>query len=348
MPILIDGERVPSLLSRNNGSHSAPAAGGPENLAGCIRIALINNMPDAALEDTEVQFYGLLESAAGDTPVSLKLYSLPGLPRGDAGQRHLNSFYSSIDDLLSSRFDGMIMTGTEPCQSNLRDEPFWPALTNVLDWAERNTASAILSCLAAHASVLHSDGIPRHRLPDKQFGVFEYKKVRAHALTDSGGNTTRIPHSRWNEVQSDALNSCGYEVLTESAEAGVDTFVKKKKDSLFIHFQGHPEYGSHTLLKEYRRDIKRFIRRERNTYPTRPAGYFSAAAEDLLSEFQKAVMSDPREEMLGKFPEATVTGALQANWQGSASSLYKNWLQYLLAQRADGPTFSPKASAVRA
>ena len=53
----------------------------------------------------------------------------------------------------------------------------------------------------------------------------------------------RIPHSRWNEVRADALTACGYEVLTQSAEAGVDLFVKKKKDSLFVHFQGHPEYG---------------------------------------------------------------------------------------------------------
>ena len=54
-------------------------------------------MPDAALEDTEVQFYELLDAAAGDIPISLKLFSLPDLPRGDAGQRHLNNFYFDID-----------------------------------------------------------------------------------------------------------------------------------------------------------------------------------------------------------------------------------------------------------
>ena len=93
-----------------------------------LRIALINNMPDAALEDTEVQFFELLESAAGDIPVSLKLYSLPELPRGEAGQQHLSNFYLGIEDLLNSRFDGVIMTGTEPRQPDLRNEPYWPAL----------------------------------------------------------------------------------------------------------------------------------------------------------------------------------------------------------------------------
>ena len=117
------------------------------------------------------------------SPYPLKLYSLPDLPRGDAGEQHLRNFYHGIGELLKSRFDGMIMTGTEPRQPDLRNEPYWPALAEVLDWAERNTASTVLSCLAAHAGVLHSDGIPRHRLSDKQFGVFEYKKVGHHALT---------------------------------------------------------------------------------------------------------------------------------------------------------------------
>jgi homoserine O-succinyltransferase len=312
-----------------------------------IRIALINNMPDPALEDTEMQFFELLDSAAGDIPLSLKLYSLPELPRSDAGQQHLNDFYFRIDDLLSSQFDGVIMTGTEPRQPDLRDEPCWPILTKVLDWAERSTVSTVLSCLAAHAGVLYSDGIPRHRLPDKQFGVFEYNKIRSHPLTNGAGDSMRIPHSRWNEVRADALVSCGYEVLTQSAAAGVDLFVKKKKNSLFIHFQGHPEYGARTLLKEYRRDIKRFLRRERETYPTMPHGYFDAATAKLLSEFRECVLADPREELLAKFPEAAVAGAVEATWQASAASMYRNWLRYLLAKRAEHSSLSAMSPVVR-
>src|SRR5580704_11171251 len=158
MSIVIEGGRVPDLLVRKNRTHPASPAGGPDAQAGSVRIALINNMPDSALEDTEVQFFELLESAAGDLPLSLKLYSLPELPRNDAGRQHLRNFYHGIEDLLNSRFDGMIMTGTEPRQPDLRNEPYWPALGEVLNWAERSTTSTVLSCLAAHAGVLHSDG----------------------------------------------------------------------------------------------------------------------------------------------------------------------------------------------
>ena len=64
MSIVIDGGRVPKLLSRKNRPHS-PSADVREVPA--VRVALINNMPDAALEDTEVQFFELLDAAAGDT-----------------------------------------------------------------------------------------------------------------------------------------------------------------------------------------------------------------------------------------------------------------------------------------
>jgi len=335
MSILIEGGRVPNLLSSKDGSSHAKR----------VRIALINNMPDSALEDTEVQFFELLDSAAGgDVPVSLKLFSLPEVPRGDAGRERLNNFYFDINDLLNRQFDGVIMTGTEPIQADLRDEPYWPVLTDVLDWAEQNTASTVLSCLAAHAGVLYSDGIPRHRLPDKQFGVFEYKKVRDHALTAGGGETMQIPHSRWNEVRADALTSCGYEILTQSAEAGVDLFVKKKKGSLFVHFQGHPEYGTRTLLKEYRRDIKRFLRRERETYPTMPRGYFDTAVAKLLSDFREHAVADPQEGTLARFPEAAVADAVEVAWHASAASVYRNWLQYLVSRKACTPALSAMAA----
>ncbi len=333
MPIVIDGGRVPKLLSLKDRSRSERSAE-QSNASGRIRIALINNMPDSALEDTEIQFYELLDAASGDIPISLKLFSLPELPRSDAGQRHLNNFYFDINELLNGRFDGVIMTGTEPRQPNLRDEPYWSVLTKVLDWAETNTASTVFSCLAAHAGVLYSDGIPRHPLHDKQFGVFEYQKVRDHALTAGGENAMQIPHSRWNEVRADALDSCGYEVLVQSAQAGVDLFVKKKRNSLFVHFQGHPEYGTRTLLKEYRRDIKRFLRGERETYPNMPHGYFDAAATKLLSDFRDKVIANPREELLTEFPEAAVAGGLQGTWQASAASVYRNWLQYLVSRKA--------------
>src|ERR1700678_1872825 len=222
MSLIIEGGRIPprwaDKKSLRSGSVDTCAAS-----AECVRIAFVNNMPDSALEDTEIQFFELLEAASGDIPIRLKLHSLSGVPRGERGEQHLDNFYFGTDDLLNSGFDAVIMTGTEPRQADLRKEPYWQSLASVLDWAERNTVSTILSCLAAHAGVLHSDGIPRHPLSDKQFGVFDSACVQnqdhPHELTRNAA-PLRFPHSRWNEVRQEALLAAGYSILTQSPQAG--------------------------------------------------------------------------------------------------------------------------------
>jgi homoserine O-succinyltransferase len=348
MPLIIEGERgrarIPPRWAERQ--HRRPVTSTEGRAAhNCVRLALINNMPDPALEDTEMQFFEMLDAASGDVSVTVKLYSLPGIPRGDRGQQHLSSFYFGVNDLWNSKFDGVIVTGTEPHHASLQDEPYWSTLTRVFDWAERNTSSTVLSCLAAHASVLHSDGVPRHRLLDKQFGVFASRKRGAHTLTSGITDEIRFPHSRWNEVRAAELSACGYTVLTESPEAGVDLFVKRKKNSLFVHFQGHPEYGAQTLLKEYRRDIKRFLRQERETYPTMPAGYFGEEAIRMLNDFRATAIADRREEIAPGFPESGIVGALQNTWQSSATSVYHNWLRYLDSRKAESPAFAVVARA---
>lgn len=344
MPLIIEGQ-VPSRWGHKVSSNMTVPTSRDLQSSACIRLALINNMPDAALEDTELQFFELLDIASGDTPVLLRLYSLTGIPRTERGQRHLNEFYFGLDDLWNARFDGIIVTGTEPHQPELRQEPYWSALANVLDWAERNTFSTVLSCLAAHAGVLYTDGIQRHRLSDKQFGVFEFARVGDHHLT-SGTDRLRFPHSRWNEVRADELDACGYTILTQSVDGGVDSFIKKKNQSLFVHFQGHPEYGAHTLLKEYRRDVRRFIKHERESYPTMPKGYFDAGATELLLEFREAVLEDRCEDKLISFPETIVYG-LESTWRASATYVYRNWLQYMLTRSTEVASFKaiPVSSA---
>ena len=193
MPLIIEGGRVPPRWAERK---SCRLAGSGESYSAgpdCVRIAFLNNMPDAALEDTEIQFFELLDAASGEIPVRLKLHSLSGVPRGERGEQHLNSFYFSTQDLLNTRFDAVIMTGTEPRQANLRNEPYWSALASVLDWAESNTVSTILSCLAAHAGVLHSDGINRHPLSDKQFGVFDFTKARQPSVNRWRWRTSTLP-----------------------------------------------------------------------------------------------------------------------------------------------------------
>lgn len=348
MPLIIDGGRVPSRWA----DRISPPVAATDRLlprVNGISLALINNMPDAALEDTELQFFELLDNASEDLPVYIKLYSLTGVPRTDRGERHLNAFYFPFDDLWKNRFDGVIITGTEPRYPDLQQEPYWELLSQVFEWAQHNTSSTILSCLAAHASVLYCDGIKRHPLPDKRFGVFDGSIVNHHPFMSHAEDRVRFPHSRWNEVREDELIAGGYATLSKSAEAGVDLFVKQMRSSLFLHFQGHPEYGAQTLLKEYRRDIKRFLRGERETYPILPHGYFDASQAELLHNYRERAIADRCEAMIDAFP-GSVAKTLQHTWRGSAIGVYKNWLRFVFEAQAKRESFPlmVRARAMRA
>jgi homoserine O-succinyltransferase len=296
-----------------------------------LDIGLVNNMPDAALDATERQFRALLEAAAGGLDVHLTVYTLPEVPRTEFGRRQV-ARYADFDDLWDRRHDGLIVTGTEPRAADLQDEPFWGNLTRLLEWAERNTHSTVLSCLAAHAGILHIDGIVRRPLGDKRFGIFECVRVSDHPLTAAAPSRLQMPHSRWNEIPEEALLACGYRVLTRSEDAGVDAFVKQRK-SLFVFFQGHPEYEAVTLLLEYRRDIGRFLRGEGDTYPPMPHGYFDQETVDALVALRERALVDRREELLAEFPTAMAAGKVTNTWRSTAESLYRNWLLYIHAQK---------------
>jgi len=304
-----------------------------------ITIGLVNNMPDTAWEATERQFLALVRAAAGKIPVRLQLFSLTDLPRADHVRAELAARYSDLSALLRTRLDGLIVTGTEPRAESLKDEPYWASLATLIDWARHNTVSTIWSCLAAHAAVLHADGIERRPLAEKQFGVFDCEAVSADPLTEGVGPRLMVPHSRWNDLTAAALTACGYRILTRSAAAGVDMFAAPQQngDSLFLFLQGHPEYESGTLLREYRRDIGRFLRGEQAQYPAPPQGYFNAEASAQASAFRVRALTDRRADLIADFPIRALEAGLDARWQRSAVCICEKWLDYLGERKADRP-----------
>jgi len=297
--------------------------------ADCVTIGLINNMPDAAIEATERQFVGLLRAAATDTVVCLKLFALPDVPRGAQARFALEGRYRDVGALWDCELDGLIVTGTEPRADDLKNEPYWATLTEVVDWAQKNTAATIWSCLAAHAAVLRLDGIARRQTPDKTFGVFACEAVSSHPLM-TPATALRVPHSRYNDLAAAELAESGYRILSRSAVAGVDMFAKELgASSLFLFLQGHPEYEATTLLREYRRDVARFLRGERERYPRMPQGYFAPAAALMANAFRARALHEPHVDLIPDFPTAALAAGLEANWRRSAVGLYARWIDFL-------------------
>src|SRR5262249_17937738 len=331
MPVLVDGYPcVGATFLESAGDMSRKRL--HEDQSRHIDIGLINNMPDAAMEATERQFVTLLGSAARGVVIRLKLFSIPEVPSSDWRRQHLSTHYSDLRDLWDVRLDGLIVTGTEPRAADLAAEPYWACLSKIVEWAEENTTATVWSCLAAHAAVLHLDAIRRSPLNEKCFGLFEHVKASGHWLLQGLSLPILTPHSRWNEIPEEALVSSGYRILSKSTVAGVDMFVKERK-SLFLFFQGHPEYEADTLPREYRRDVGRFLRGEREGYPEMPKQCFDPATTAMLNAFRARALVDRREELLSAFPTEHLSNTVSNTWHSQASYTYRNWLNYIIERK---------------
>ena len=316
-----------------------------------LHIGLVNNIGDAAMGATELQFLTLLEAAAGDMLVHVTLYALPEVERKATGQRRVGSFYWSIEQLWNQSPeqypDGLIVTGREPLARDLREEAYWPRLKHVLAWTQEHGRSTVWSCLAAHAAVLALDGIERVRSPQKHFGIFTCEQAAPHALLAGAPARLRIPHSRWNGLSTDQLAAKGYKVLTRTSDGGVDTFVKQDA-GLFVFFQGHPEYESKTLMGEYRRDIGRYLKGEMENYPLLPLDYFEEATEQSLQEMEAKARESRQEKFLGEVSAVLDGVRIHNTWRNTAVLIYRNWLQQLWRQKDHGVRLRRMSSPLNA
>jgi homoserine O-succinyltransferase len=285
-------------------------------------------MPASAFKATERQFTALLNAASAGISVRLALYTLPGVRSVEASGHHAG--YASVETLRGARLDGLIVTGTEPISVDLKREPYWEGFARLVEWARENTYSAVWSCLAAHAAVLHMDGIGRRKSEEKHFGIFDCASVAKHSLTAGVPRRFKVPHSRWNGLSEEQLTARGYRVLTRSSGAEVDTFVKQE-DSLFVFFQGHPEYESDTLMREYRRDAGRYLRHEASKYPSVPHGYFDAKTEATLGTLRERALASRSKEVQASLARALEETEIKNTWHGTATRIYGNWLEHLCA-----------------
>jgi homoserine O-succinyltransferase len=292
-------------------------------------IGLVNSMPGEARRHTEQQFRAILSAAAPDRAVELRFFSLEPVAPDAAGPR-----YDDTAMLEAVVPDGLILTGMPPRAASLRDEPYWRKLVELVEFATDRAVPTVWSCLAAHAAVLHLDGIERRRLPRKLSGLVECTRIEAdHPMMAGLPWRWQVPHSRYNDLPEDALVDRGYRILSRSASAGADIFARDEK-APFLFCQGHPEYDAQALLREYRRDIRQFLGGERDGFPAMPRRYFSLDVAALLAVFQARAQRERHIGMLEDFPLAACVADLRHAWHDLAVGLYGNWLANVAERKA--------------
>jgi homoserine O-succinyltransferase len=305
-------------------------------------VGFVNNTSDRALAATESQFMRLLCSASHEFGIRFRFFVCSEIRRSGHPKAASGEPYRDISELFSSWVDALIITGVEPRTPRLEDESVWPRLTELVEWAECHGIPTICSCLAAHIAVLHQDQIPRSRQEGKLSDIFDCELATTnHPLALGLPPRWSIPHSRYHGVAEAPLLAEGYQVLSRSAIAGVDIFAKVA-GTPFLHFQGHPEYDPDTLLREYRRDVRRFLTGESDEYPVAPQRYFEPQAEYALAALRREAITGRRDlRILDEVGDLIRGAVMPTAWDAMARKLYANWLDFVVRPNALSRTTIP-------
>ena len=223
--------------------------------------------------------------------------------------------------------DALIITGANISNPDLDKEPFWEPLMAVVRWAEANVASTLCSCLATHALLKYRHGIERQALPGKRWGVYSQRISKpGHPLLRGVNTRFDVPHSRYNEITAEQLKNAGLTVLVEGGKGGVHMAVSADQFRM-IYFQGHPEYDRNSLLKEYKREVLRYLAGELGSEPPFPENYFSTEAGEIARQFlEQASQVKANGGTLPRLEEEKIEALLDNTWGDTAKALVNNWL----------------------
>lgn len=223
-----------------------------------LEIGILNLMPSAVVERTEIQLLRLL----ANTPLQIRpTFLYFDKHKSKSSQDHFDAFYKTLKEAKKSGLDGLIVTGANLEEYDFEDVHYWGEIADFFDWAGKNVTSTIFSCWATHAALYHRYGIRPHAYKQKRFGVFRHKVHHDTHSALSAGMDDEIfaPHSRWRGVESkDIAGKSDLKILIDSAEVGPHVIIGRAGREVYV--QGHPEYDRNDIAGEYFRDKSKGIK----------------------------------------------------------------------------------------
>jgi homoserine O-succinyltransferase len=260
-----------------------------------LKVLILNLMPTKIVTETQ------LLRKLSNTPLQIEIEFLQTISHvsKNVSPEHLESFYTSHDDIKDRYFDGMIITGAPVENLEFEDVDYWSELCEIMEWTKSNVHSTLHICWGAQAGLYYHYGINKHPLPEKMFGVFDHTALKPQSPFFRGfDDIFKIPHSRHTGVRvEDILAVPELELMSVSEEAGF--FAAKSEDNRRFFITGHPEYDAETLQLEYLRDVNRGLDIKV------PQHYFEN--------------DDPKNPPI-------------VSWRAHGQLIYTNWLNYYVYQ----------------
>ena len=260
-----------------------------------LNLLILNLMPTKIATETQ------LLRKFSNTPLQIQVELLQTISHDaqNVDRSHLESFYTSYDQIKYKNYDGLVITGAPVENLDFETVDYWEELCQIMEWSKTHVHSTLHICWGAQAGLYYHYGIPKYALPQKLFGVFDHRVLKPSSPLFRGfDDRFYAPHSRHTEVlEEDIRKVPGLEVLAVSEEAGV--FAVKTEDSRQFFLLGHLEYDRNTLAQEYWRDVDRGldIQVPRHYFPN----------------------DDPNQTPI-------------VRWRSAGQLIYTNWLNYYVYQ----------------
>lgn len=291
-----------------------------------LHVGVYNMMPDAALEATERQFLRLIGSSNRIVQFYVHLFSPEHIVRSGKAKQHVAMYYEKFSDFKKHGLDAMIITGANPKLDDLTKEVFWDEFVDMLDWCQESVTSVLCSCFATHAVFKYLYNEDRIKLPQKCWGVYSHTlKNRSHPVVSNMNTKFDAPHSHVYGITSTQAEKHLVKVLAHSDSAGLHLAVTR--DFRFVFLQGHPEYDTFSLLKEYKREVENYFLGTIAQYPAIPENYFSDGAIELLNSYTDSLnFAKQNSKAQPKFPEEQLSMYLHNTWVDTGKSIFNNWL----------------------
>jgi homoserine O-succinyltransferase len=260
-----------------------------------LKIIILNLMP--VKQTTETQLIRMLSN--NPLQIEIELLHIANHVSKNTTEEHLKTFYKGFDEIKEHKFDGMIITGAPIEHLEFEEVSYWDEIREIMDWTTHHVTSTLFICWAAQAGMYHFYNVPKYKLPNKMFGVFNHKVLDSKIpLVRGFDDVFMAPHSRHTEVRrGDIAKIPELTIVAESDDAGIHVVTASEGRRIFV--TGHFEYDSHTLHTEYMRDVNKGM-----DIPV-PKNYF--------------LNDDPDKKPL-------------VTWRSHANLFFANWLNYYVYQ----------------
>lgn len=260
-----------------------------------LNVLILNLMPTKEVTETQL----LRKLSNSPLQVNVELLQTASYTPTHVDANHLESFYTTFEQVKNRKFDGMIITGAPLEKVDYEDVAYWDELCTIMDWSETHVHCTYYLCWGAFAAFYYFYGIHHSFYNEKLSGIFKHTVLKPTSPLFRGfDDEFYAPQSRGIYVKREDIEKVdALEMMAYSQDAGVT--IVKTKDSRKFFVTCHAEYDADTLAKEYARDL------EKGLNPHIPDNYF---------------------------PDDDPTKKPIVNWRSTGQLLYTNWLNYYVYQ----------------